>query len=740
MFAFKIVSSGFLKFDSRNATTGVVVIIRNKKAAECRWSVYSGCTCLDKHVLCSEDRRLPSWCESEAKACAQQKEVQTGGSSKRKVQTACNSQHRLITAFTRAQTSFESTIDYVLWDLKTVAPGMTLRKPARWNNTPNAEAEELSRKHPLSSSSLEERTAAALAKLLRLGYVSQARKILEMSKLLRTKFTPSSLATIARAVAKMPSVILPEPPPPPQDPIEALSSELPLHLTTKIFELSTKWFLWELRPQLYDAAKRKRQDAVYTSHLRCAVEEFMWRLFDLRDWTGVLETFDGTAMNLKKAGRGGGIPPSVKMCQLAMQAVFARHYYDAPGKENKQKVNYEARCQRETSGANTMKDGYGWTKPSDHRVLFKKIAGIVEVMRKSGVDPLYPEVHAIVLRELGWLVSSGKTLMSVKLVEDWLVYYEAAMAVRVPPKTSPPSTSSQPPPSIILAAAEAILNILEESKHQLDFNWSKTGQIIIAQKHEYLENTLECAFEEVMGYLEGRHSAPIIGETVEQHAKVQSVLIRRYLLQDDVRAAWSVWTKLVEDVEEAREPRERPSSKGKRSGDQLHRGRTSIPQTTSLRLDSAYARILETARRLDGVEFICTTALPSSSRILVGQNTSGFAVIWRKTLEALARRPPVEEERLRLLGALRTLDNALEEGVASTPSTTTQPSRGGCRARRDILRDIFTGSVVKVVRLWWSRADQTAESTKRVGELFEKFEVVLKGPSKRSRSRAVGDV
>lgn len=634
---------------------------------------------------------------------------------------------------------------------------MTLRKPARWNN--NEEAEELRRKHPLSSSSLEERTAAAIAKLLRLGYVSQARKILEMSKLLRTKFTPASLAYIARAVAKMPSVILPEPPPP-QDPMETLSSELP-HLTAKIFELSTKWFLWELRLQLYDAAKRKRQDAVYTSHLRCAIEEFMWRLFDLRDWSGVLETFDGTAMNLKKAGHGAGAPPSVKMCQLAMQAVFARHYYDAPGKENRQdvndapgkenmqNVNDEEWGQMGIRGANAVED-------KAHTLLFRKIAGMVEVMRKSGVGPLYPEVHAIVLRELGWLVSGGKTLSSVRLVEDWLVYYEAAMAVRVPPKTSttpsksspcsPASTPSQPPLPITLAAAEAILNILEEAKSQLHFKWAKPGLLAFARdKHQYLESTLKCAFDEVMGYLEGRHSAPLIGETVDQHAKVQSVIIRRYLLQDDVRAAWGVWTELAEDVKKATEPKERPRFKGRGGGgDQLLLRRPSIPQTISLRLDSAYARILQTARRLDHVEFICTTALPSSSQILVGQNASGFAVIWRKTLEALIRRPPVETERLRLLGALRTLDNVLEEYVATTPSTTTQPDRGGGRERRDILHGIFTGCLVEEVRLWWSVADRTAESTKRVGEMFEKFGVVLKEPSKtnrsRSRSRAVGGV
>lgn len=618
---------------------------------------------------------------------------------------------------------------------------MNLSGPARLSITSITEAQ-LGRK-----SSLEERTAAAIAKLVRLGYVARARKVLYMSNQLRTRFSPASLAVIARAVANAPSL----------QPATAATAECstnpspsePSYPTPEQLRRSRQWLLWELRPQLYDAAKRRQRDAVYQAQLTGAIEEFMWCSFDLRDWTGVLETFNGTAMNMKalRGGAVGGLP-SVKMCQLAMQALFARHYYDSPRKEKGKMRREEGRDPRGNGKASLAKEGYSWSEPSDHPALFRKIAAMVEVMRKSGIDPLYPEVYAILLRELGRLVSSGKTLMSVKLVEDWLVYYEAAMAVRIPPQTStstppepssasPPSRQSQPPTSIILAAAEAILNIREEAKNQLGFHWSKAGHLVIArQKHEYLETTLKTAFEEVMGYLEGKASPPL-SETIDQHAKTQSVLIRRHLLQDEVRAAWGVWTRLEEDVEEAAGPSKIQANKATRSGDDLRRLRPAIPPTTSLRLDSAYIRILHTAHRLNDLEFISTTALPFSSRVLAGRNPMGFADIWRKALETLIRRPPVEEERLRLLGALRMLDKVLEEHDATSIST--QP-RGGPE-RSDVMRGIFTGALLDAVRMWWSASDLTAESTKQIGEMFDKFGVVLKVPlKKRSSSPRLSEV
>ncbi|KAG8954101.1 hypothetical protein FRC00_006027, partial [Tulasnella sp. 408] len=586
--------------------------------------------------------------------------------------------------------------------------------------------------------SLEERTAAAIAKLIRLGYVARARKILHMSNQLRTRFSPASLAVIARAVANAPSLQ-----PPAAECSTNPSPSEPPYPTPEQFRRSREWFLWELRPQLYDAAKRKQRDALYQTQLTGAIEEFMWCSFDLRDWRGVLETFNGTAMNMK-AHRGGAVGglPSVKMCQLAMQALFARHYYDSPRKGKGKARKNEERSGKGIRGANLVKEGYSWSEPSDHPVLFRKIAAMVEVMRKSGIDPLYPEVYAILLRELGRLVSSGKTLMSVKLVEDWLVYYEAAMAVRIPPPTStstpsepssssPPLPQSQPPTSIILAAAEAILNILEEAKNQLGFQWSKAGHLVIArQKHEYLEATLKPAFDEVMGYLEGPQSPPL-GETIDQHAKTQSVFIRRHLLQDDVRAAWGVWTQLVEEVEES-EPKDSQANKATQSGNNLRRLRPTVPPTTSLRLDSAYFRILHTAHRLNDLEFISTTALPFSSRVLLGRNPMSFADIWRKTLETHIRQPPVEEERLRLLGALRTLDKVLEERDATSVSATNQPD--GVSKPNDVMRGVFTGALVDAVRMWWSASDMTAESTKQIGEMFEKFGVVLKVPLKKRSS------
>ncbi|KAG8920539.1 hypothetical protein FRC00_009859, partial [Tulasnella sp. 408] len=603
---------------------------------------------------------------------------------------------------------------------------MTLSGPARLGVTSITKAQ-LSRK-----SSLEERTAAAIAKLVRLGYVAQARKVLHMSNQLRTRFSPASLAMIARAVATAPSLQ-----PLAESQTNPSPSEPP-YPTPEQLRQSRQWFLWELRPQLYDAAKRKRRDASYQAQLTGAIEEFMWCSFDLRDWRGVLETFNGTAMNMK-AHRGGAVGglPSVKMCQLVMQALFARHYYDSPRKEKAQARRDEGRM----SKANLMKEGYSWSEPSNHPVLFRKIAAMVEVMRKSGIDPLYPEVYAILLRELGRLVSSGRTLMSVKLVEDWLVYYEAAMAVRIPPQTStstpsepssPPLPQSQPPTSIILAAAEAILNILEEAKNQLGFQWSKAGHLVIArQKHEYLEATLKPAFDEVMGHLEGPSSPPL-GETIDQHAKTQSVFIRRHLLQDDVRAAWGVWTQLVEEVEESAESKDSQAKKAIRSGNNLRRLRPTVPPTTSLRLDSAYFRILHTAHRLNDLEFISTTALPFSSYILLGRNPTSFADIWRKTLETLIRRPPVEEERHRLLGALRTLDKVLEERDATSVSATNRP-RGGPE-RSDVMRSVFTGALVDAIRMWWSASDLTAQSAKQIGEMFEKFGVTLKVPLKKRSS------
>ncbi|KAG8904350.1 hypothetical protein FRC01_008763, partial [Tulasnella sp. 417] len=649
-------------------------------------------------------------------------------------------QHRFIYAFTRALARFDGTINYVLWDFQIASPGMTLSKPAHSTVTSANEAQ-LHRKP--APPSLEERTAAAIAKLVKLGYVSQARQVLEMSNQLQTRFSPESLATIARAIANGLSSFQP---PTPTNPSSSSSSQQPPpYPTLETIEQSSKWLLWELRPQLCDAAKRRKRDALYQSQLTCAIEEFMWCSVTLRDWTGVLETFDGTAMNVN-AKRIGGLP-SVKMCQLAMQALFARHYYDAPGK-GKDKATTEKdeeKCRRGVSKGKAKKEGYAWTIPADHTVLFRKIARMIEVMRKSGVDPLYPEVHAILLRELGRLVSSGKTLMSVKLVEDWLVFYEAAMAVRVPPaptststpsepsSSSSPSPQSQPPTAIILAAAEAILHILEEAKNQLGFRWTKAAQVSVAlQKREYLETTLKAAFDEVVGYLEVPSSPPL-REAIDQHAKTQSVIIRRYLLQDDIRAAWGVWTRLVKDVEEAVRFKEGSRSRGKRNGDNLHRLRTTIPPTTSLRLDSAYSRILHTARRLGDLEFISTTALPLSSRILVGRNPDGFADIWRKTLETMLRRSPTEEERLRLLSALKTLDKVLEERVATSA---TQP-RGG-QEPCDVIRGIFTGALVDAVRVWWSASDVTSTSTKEIGEMFEKFGIVLKVPLKKRRLSSPG--
>ncbi|KAG9046599.1 hypothetical protein FS837_003974 [Tulasnella sp. UAMH 9824] len=642
--------------------------------------------------------------------------------------------YRFIDAFTRARARFDSTIDYALWDLKTPAPRMALSEPARLSITSLTKTQ-LGRK-----SSLEERTAAAIAKLVRLGYVAQARKVLHMSNQLRTRFSPASLAMIARAVANAPS-----PQPAAAECSKNPSPSEPSHPTPEQLGRSKEWFLWELRPQLYDAAKRKQRDALYQAQLTGAIEEFMWCSFDLRDWRGVLETFNGTAMNMK-AQRGGAVGglPSVKICQLAMQALFARHYYDSPRKEKGKMKRDEERGPSGSSRTNPVKEGYSWSEPSDHPVLFRKIAAMVEVMRKSGIDPLYPEVYAILLRELGRLVSSGKTLMSVKLVEDWLVYYEAAMAVRIPPQTStstpsepssssPPLHQSQPPTSIILAAAEAILNILEEAKNQLGFQWSKAGHLVIArQKHEYLEATLKPAFDEVMGYLEGPSPPRPLGETINQHAKTQSVFIRLHLLQDDVRAAWGVWTQLVEQAEESAGPKDSQASQATRSGNNLRRFRPAIPPTTSLRLDSAYIRILHTAHRLNDLDFISTTALPFSSRVLLGRNPMSFADIWRKTLETLIRQPPIEEERLRLLGALRTLDKVLEERDATSVSATNRPHGGP--ERSDVMRGVFTGALVDAVRMWWSASDMTRESTKQIGEMFEKFGVVLKVPLKKRLS------
>ncbi|KIO26532.1 hypothetical protein M407DRAFT_235049 [Tulasnella calospora MUT 4182] len=448
--------------------------------------------------------------------------------------------HRLIDAFTKARASFDSNIDYVLWDLKTAAPGMTVSRTARWSVASPNEAQPRS-KPSSPSPSLEERTAAAIAKLVKLGHVSKARKVLHASNQLRTRFSPASLAVIARAVADVPFPCSPAGESPTNSPSQSSPPEPPsTYPTSETIEQSSKWLLWELRPQLFDAAKRKQRDAAYQSSLTNAIEEFMW--------------------------------------------------------------------------------------------------------------------------------------------------------------------------------------------------WTKAGQMAVArQKHEYLENTLQGAFDEVMGHFEGPSLQAPLAETIDQHAKTQSVIIRRHLLYNDIRAAWGVWTKLVEDVEKAAESRDSQANEGNRSSDSLRRLRPAIPQTTSLRLDSAYFCILHTARRLNDVEFISTAALPLSSRILVGRNPSRFVDIWRETLQTLVRQSPTAEERFRLLGALKTLDKVLEEHEVGTSVSATTQLRGS-QERSDVMRGVFTGALVNAVRLWWSASDLTAGSTKQIGEMFEKFGVILKVPLKKRLS------
>ncbi|KAG9018901.1 hypothetical protein FRB90_008482 [Tulasnella sp. 427] len=609
---------------------------------------------------------------------------------------------RLVEALAQARTSFESTLDYILRDVQSPASWILLNG----NRNTSSTLTRITRKEipPPSTSSLQERTAAALRKLLKLGHVSQARQILQMSDQLKIKFSPLELLRIAKAVANVPR--------PPDAPSTSTSPppSFPSNPTQETVDAAIKWFLWELRPQLFDAPKRKSCDAAYLRDWACAVEEFMWASFKMGDWTGVLLTFDGTAMNFARTEEG---KPSVKMCQLAMQALFARHYYDGTGR-----------------GGKAVKNGYSWTRQSehDHAVLLKKIGAMVEVMRKSGVNRLYPEVHGIVLRELGWLVSSGKNLTSLKLVEDWLMFYKAAMAVRIQPSkrittaVKPTTTAgppSRPPTSILITAGEAILNMLEEAKNRTGYRWTKTAQVIVAkQQCEYLERTLRPALDEVMGHLVG--ASPLGEDTIDQHAKIQSLRIRKHLLHDDLKAAWAVWMELVAEVERAAVV----AGKGK-SIQRSKPSRPAIPPTTSKRLDSAYARILNSATRLKEVEFICTTALEPSSRILSGQTPSAFSHVWRRSLVTAIGAPTVEADRRRLLNALKTFDEALKSGGAVSRLG------GGGHDRNNLVREVFQGGLIKVIRRWWSAADSTAESTQLIGKMFEKFGIELKAPPRK---------